>query len=92
MLYVIHKQVSSPAYLSLSAQEKADRLWSNCQDDSTSAPWFSSLDQGVKLVTEPMCPVFRWVAIKKQGNGKRLEVGKYQLDVRYLPWEKLTNT
>ena len=63
MLYVIHKQVSSPAYLSLSAQEKADRLWSNCQDDSTSAPWFSSLDQGVKLVTEPMCPVFRWVTI-----------------------------
>jgi len=65
------EEVSSPAYLSLSAQEKADRLWSNCQDDSTSAPWFSSLDQGVKLVTEPMCPVFRTPGdeLADQGDG-----------------------
>jgi len=64
-------EVSSPAYLALSAKEKADRLWSNCLDDSTSAPWFSSLDQGVKLVTEPMCPVFRTPGdeLADQGDG-----------------------
>jgi len=64
-------EVSSPAYLALSAKEKADRLWSNCLDDSTSAPWFSSLDQGVKLITEPMCPVFRTPGdeLPDQGDG-----------------------
>jgi len=65
------EEVSSPAYLSLSAKEKADRLWSNCLDDSTSAPWFSSLDQGVKLISEPMCPVFRTPGdeLPDQGDG-----------------------
>jgi len=65
------EEVSSPSYLALSAQEKADRLWSNCLDDSTSAPWFSSLDQGVKLITEPMCPVFRTPGdeLPDQGDG-----------------------
>jgi len=64
-------EVSSPAYLSLSAAEKADRLWSNCLDDSTSTPWFSSLDQGVKLIAEPMCPVFRTPGdeLPEQGDG-----------------------
>jgi len=65
------EEVSSPAYLSLSAKEKADRLWSNCLDDSTSAPWFSSLDQGVKLISESMCPVFRTPGdeLPDQGDG-----------------------
>jgi len=65
------EEVSSPAYLSLSAQEKANRLWSNCLDDSTSAAWFSSLDQGLKLITEPMCPVFRTGGdeLPEQGDG-----------------------
>jgi len=65
------EEVSSPAYLALSAAEKADRLWSNCLDDSTSAPWFSSLDQGVKLIAEPMCPVFRTPGdeLANQGDG-----------------------
>lgn len=65
------EEVASPAYLALSAEEKADRLWSNCLDDSTSAPWFSSLDQGLKLLTEPMCPVFRTEGdeLPEQGDG-----------------------
>merc|ERR1712130_81336 len=65
------EEVASPAYLALSAEEKADRLWSNCLDDSTSAPWFSSLDQGLKLLTEPMCPVFRTGGdeLPEQGDG-----------------------
>jgi len=65
------EEVSSLSYLALSAQEKADRLWANCLDDSTSAPWFSSLDQGVKLITEPMCPVFRTPGdeLPDQGDG-----------------------
>jgi len=66
------EEVSSPAYLALSAQEKADRLWKNCLDDSTSAPWFSSLDQGLKLIAEPMCPVFRTGGdeLPEEGDGR----------------------
>jgi len=65
------EEVSSSDYLALPAREKVDRLWANCLDDSTSAPWFSSLEQGGKLFLEPMCPVFRTPGdrLPSQGDG-----------------------
>ena len=53
-------KVSSAAYQSLSARDKADRLWSNCLEDKSSAPWLHRLAAIFKVVTQPVCPVFRF--------------------------------
>jgi len=66
------KEVSSAAYQALSAQAKADRLWSNCLEDKSSAQWFHRLAAIFKLITQPVCPVFRAPGdeLAKNWNGK----------------------
>jgi len=50
--------VSSAEYLQLSAKDKMRRIWENCRQDTTSAPWLSTLDL-TGLFTEDMCPTMR---------------------------------
>lgn len=51
-------EVSSTDYLLLSAAEKSERLWTNCQVDTSPAAWFSPFSLLVGLMTESMCPTF----------------------------------
>ena len=46
------QEVSSPQYLSLSAQDKGNRLWTNCELDTSSADWLGGLEQGLGLMGE----------------------------------------
>ena len=40
--------VTSSDYLALTAAEKADRLWSNCMEDTASASWPSIFNAAVR--------------------------------------------
>jgi len=51
-------EVHSPSYLGLSATEKAQRIWKNCEDTKTSGEWLSSLDLLGELMLKSMCPSF----------------------------------
>ena len=52
------QEVSSDAYLMLSAAEKNEIIFANCMEDTTSAEWFSLLEMpGIFL--ESMCPTLR---------------------------------
>jgi len=53
------EEVSSYSYLSLPAETKLTRLWSNCLSDTTSAGQPSRLQGTVGLLTERMCPTLR---------------------------------
>ena len=59
-------KVSSAAYLGLSARDKANRLWSNCLEDKSSAPWVHNFFGIFILLNQPVCPVFRLVLILTQ--------------------------
>ena len=71
-VFLISK-VSSAAYQSLSARDKADRLWSNCLEDKSSAPWLHRLAAIFKVVTQPVCPVFRFNLDSNQSGGHDMD-------------------
>ena len=52
------QDVTSPDYIALTAAEKADRLWSNCLADTSSAEAPSLFRTVASLVGESMCPTF----------------------------------
>eukprot|EP00091_Calanus_sinicus_P018456 TRINITY_DN4220_c0_g1_i2.p1 TRINITY_DN4220_c0_g1~~TRINITY_DN4220_c0_g1_i2.p1 ORF type:complete len:357 (-),score=107.20 TRINITY_DN4220_c0_g1_i2:86-1156(-) len=69
--------VSSDEYLLLSAAEKNTIIWDNCKQDTTSAPWFSSLEL-TGLFKESMCSVF-----KTQGDEL-----PWEKDLVFYGWRK----
>jgi|ERR1719318_202237 len=72
--------VSSDEYLHLSAKDKMMRIWENCMQDTSSAPWFSTMDM-TGLFTEAMCSTMR-----AQGDELPWErgLGFYQWRKKYI--------
>ena len=67
-IFLISK-VSSVAYQALPAHEKADRLWSNCLEDKSSEPYLPRFEAISILLTQPVCPAFRFVFIVHDMDG-----------------------
>jgi len=63
------QEVSSDAYLTLSAAEKNEIIFANCLEDTTSADWFSLLEMP-GIFIESMCPTLR-----TKGDGMPYEDG-----------------
>jgi len=49
--------VNGGHYISLTAPQKLEKIWENCQEDSSPASWFSALKMA-GLLLERMCPTF----------------------------------
>ena len=53
-----YQEVSSPEYISLTAAEKNEIIWSNVLENLTPADWLGVLDLP-GIFVESMCPTFR---------------------------------
>ena len=62
-------KVSSDAYQALPAHEKADQLWSNCLEEKSSESYLPRFEAISILLTQPVCPAFRFVFIVHDMDG-----------------------